>query len=274
MKNFILKLLIFGLLLGTSIPCFANEKTDLKPACGFVRVTTNMLGYNFIARHIAQKVIKDSLNKSVAGEYKVKVDSFSGVDLKKGKFKGLTIEGKNLCIDNEVYFSRLYMNTTSDFNYVDYRKDPIEFKTDLPMDYVVEITEDDINNSVTGKRTYSNELFSMYPLLKIEQLKFKITDDKIRVSTGIKFPFCKPIKISMSTKLKVEDGKIVFTDVSSNQEQKEITEKLITLLNNYSFIENIKLNLFDGTNTTMAVKNVKVMDKKIYINGKIIIKKA
>ncbi len=94
--------LVLVLSLSFGMCSFAAEK---ELACGFVRVTTNMLGYNFIAKKVAQSVLKNTLKKSVKGDYKVKFDSYSGVDLKKGKFKGLYIEGDNLCVDNELYVS-------------------------------------------------------------------------------------------------------------------------------------------------------------------------
>ena len=83
--------------------------TEYKTANKFVRVTTNMLGYNFIAKKVAQGVIKKTLKESLNGDYKVKFDSFSGVDLKKGKFRGFTIDGKDLSSD-DLSVSRLKLH--------------------------------------------------------------------------------------------------------------------------------------------------------------------
>ncbi|MCM1264920.1 MAG: hypothetical protein NC200_01865 [Candidatus Gastranaerophilales bacterium] len=256
------------------IPAISAESpAEFKTASGFVRVTTNMLGYNFITRTIAQNVIKKSLNKSVKGSYNVKIDSFSGVDLKKGKFKGLTIEGKNLCLDDEVYFSKLYLQTTSKFNYIDYKNKPVKFKTDIPMVYAVEISEDDLNKTVSGRNNLDT-LSSLIPLVKFEKVKFRIYDSRLHINTGVRFPFCKPVKCSISTGLSVQDGKIIFSDIDTGSMKDELAEKLINIMNNYNFLENINLHLFDETDTTMAVKNVKIIDKKIYIDGNVTIKKA
>ena len=251
----------------------AKSPVEYKTASGFVRVTTNMLGYNLITKNIAQSVIKKSLNKSLKGNYKVKIDSFSGVDLKKGKFRGLTIEGTDLCLDDEVYFSKLSLKTTSKFNYIDYKKKPVKVMTDIPMDYVIEISEDDLNKTVSGKNDLDS-LSALVPLVKFEKVKFRIYNNKLHINTGVRFPFCKPVKCSISSGLSVQDGKIVFSDIDTGSMKNEIAEKLINIMNNYNLLENINIHLFDDNDTKMAVNNVKIIDKKIYIDGNVTIKKA
>ncbi len=265
-------LLLF--ILFACIPAISAESpVEYKTASGFVRVTTNMLGYNLITKNIAQSVIKKSLNKSLKGNYKVKIDSFSGVDLKKGKFRGLTIEGTDLCLDDEVYFSKLSLKTTSKFNYIDYKKKPVKVMTDIPMDYVIEISEDDLNKTVSGKNDLDS-LSALVPLVKFEKVKFRIYNNKLHINTGVRFPFCKPVKCSISSGLSVQDGKIVFSDIDTGSMKNEIAEKLINIMNNYNLLENINIHLFDDNDTKMAVKNVKIIDKKIYIDGNVTIKKA
>ena len=246
---------------------------EYKTANAFVRVTTNMLGYNWVAKKVAQSVLKRTLNKSVKGDYKVKFDSFSGVDLKKGKFRGLYIEGANLCADNELYISKIKLKTINDFNYVDYRKDPLVFKTDVPMSYDVEITEDNLNKMLSAGKSF--ETFSnLIPLVTIKTPSVKISDDKIRMSSSLKLPFGKTIKFTMTGGLKVENGKIVFTDVKTSNSKNEFVEKMVNLINNQNVLENINMDLFDGADTKMAIDKVYIKDKTVYVNGNILIKKA
>jgi len=272
-QNKIIIILMLCVLCLSNIAYAESASTEYKTACGFVRVTTNMLGYNLITRHIAQNVIKKSLNKNIKGDYDVKIDSFSGVDLKKGKFKGLTIDGVNLCMDDGVYITHLFMQTTSDFNYVDYRKKPVEFKVDMPMKYIVEISEDDLNKTV-AKDSFFDTFSSLIPLVQVDRFKFKLENNKVKMYTAIHFPFSKAIKFSISGSPKVEDGKIVMSDVETSGTKQEFTDKLTELMNNYNLLENIKLNLFENTDTSMSVKTIKIVDKKIYIDGTVIIKKA
>ena len=252
---------------------FAEDVQQYKTACPFVRVTTNLLGYNFIVKKIAQGVLRKALNKNVKGEYKVKFDSFSGVDLKKGKFRGLTIDGEDMVVDDELYVSKLHMETTSDFNYVEYKKKPMVFKTDLPMDYSVEITESDLNKTMAIGKTFET-ISSILPLVTLETPKIKLEKEKVRLNSSLKLPFNKSVKFSMSASLKVENGKIVMNNVESSSSNKDVAQKLVNLINKQSLLENINLNLFDDTETNVSVNSVKVDNKKIYVTGNVLIKKS
>ena len=254
-------------------PVFSAGNQQYKTASGFVRVTTNLLGYNFIAKKIAQGAIKKSLNKSAKGEYKVKIDSFSGVDLKKGMFKSLTIDGKHINIDDELYISKLYMKTTSDFNYVDYRKDPMVFKTDVPMEYNVELSEEDLNKSITVGKT-TEFISSILPLVSIDTPKLNLTNDKMRISSAIRVPFAKPIKFSMTAGLKVEKGKVVFSNIHTSGLKGDFADKIITIINQQDLLNNLNFNIFDNTDTKIAVDNISIKDKTIFIDGKVIIKQT
>lgn len=272
MKKYISILICLCLLTGN---CFAEtkEKTENKIAPAFVRVTTNMLGYNFIAKKIAQNVLKNTLKKSVDGKYKVKFDSFSGVDLKKGKFKGLTISGENLHVENELYVTKLYMKTLSDFNYVDYTKDPMTFKTDMPMSYEVEMTEGDLNKTLTIGRNF-DLITSFIPFVSVDKPTINLMDEKIRIKSALKLPLGKNVKFSMSAGVKVENGKIVLTNVESSKNQNDMANKFVNIINNQNILENISFKLFEGADSQVTVETVKITDKKLYINGKVVIKKA
>lgn len=262
---------VIAVMLGFSQLCFAAE--EYKTANAFVRITTNMLGYNFIAKKVAQSAMKKSLKKCVAGDYKIKFDSFSGVDLKKGIFRGLDIDGKNLSVENELYISQLHMATTSDFNYVDYRSEPMVFKTDVPLAYEVEMTESDLDKTLFSEEAFDT-ISRFIPLVTIEKPSVKIVNDKIRINSSLKFPFAKAIKFSMSSGLKVENGKIVMTDVESSGSSRDFAGKLVNLINKQNMLDNINLNIFENTDTVVQVQNVNLKDKKLYITGQFLIKKS
>ena len=250
----------------------AETAQNYKTAPAFVRVTTNMLGYNLLTKKIASSVLKKSLKKSISGDYKVKFDSFSGVDLKKGKFKGLTIEGKDLSVENELYISKLNLKTTSDFNYVDYKKKPMVFKTDLPLAYSVEMTESDLNKTLTMGPMFDT-ICTMIPLIKIEKPKLKLVGEKVKMTSSVKVPFAKPIKFSMTSGLKVESGKIILSDVKSSG-SKELSERLVDLINKQNVLENIDINVLDDTDCKTSIDNIKIKDDKVFIDGKIIFNKT
>ena len=188
-------------------------------------------------------------------------------------FKSLTIDGKHINIDDELYISKLYMKTTSDFNYVDYRKEPMVFKTDVPMEYNVELSEEDLNKSITVGKT-TEFISSILPLVSIDTPKLNLTNDKMRISSAIRVPFAKPIKFSMTAGLKVEKGKVVFSNIHTSGLKGDFADKIITIINQQDLLNNLNFNIFDNTDTKIAVENISIKDKTIFIDGKVIIKQT
>lgn len=242
-------------------------------ASPFVRITTNLFGYNFIAKKIASSAIEKALNKSAKGDYKVSIDSFSGVDLKKGIFKGMTIDGSNISVDDELYVSRLYMKTTSDYNYIDYKQRPIVFKTEVPMDYKILITEDDLNKSLLTHTSIVKYISSLLPLVSLTTPKVTLLDNQMKISSALKLPFGKSFKFSISTGVAVKDGKIVFTDTKANNNN-DFTQKLIDVMNNQNWLEKLNISLFEGTETNIKIKNITISPKRLCIDGNLVIKEA
>lgn len=268
MKKYLINFLCAFLILSSAQ--VLAEEYSVAPA--FVRATTNAMGYNLIAKKVAATALKSALNKSAKGDYKIKFDSFSGVDLKKGKFKNLTIDGENISVNDEFFVSKMHLKTTSDFNYVDYTKDPIVFKTDFPMDFNIEITEEDLNKSLKSNSTIST-ISSILPFVSISTPKVTLNNNKMKIASAINLPLGKSLKFSMSAGLKVENGKIVFTNVEASKKN-DFTDQLVNMMNKQDILENINLNLFEGSETNVKIEKVKIKDKTIYVDGNLIVKKA
>lgn len=268
MKN----LLVFLLLLVNFVymPVFSQE---LETASKFVRVSTNAVGYNFVAKKIAQKVVCRALNKNAKGDYKVSIDSFSGVDLKKGKFRGATIKGENISVEDELFISMLKMKTLSDFNYIKYNKKPIVFVTDIPMSYEMTITEDDFNKTLASNRVL--KAFTQdVPLVRVDKVKAAFEEDKIRFSSKVRLPFCKPITISVSSGVKVVDGKIVFDNIDTSSIKSDLADSVLNYMNSHNILTKINLYLFDNATTLLEIKNIKICKDRIYIDGNVTLNKV
>ena len=269
-KSFIFSIIIMMCLNFISLPTIA---TEYKTAPRFVQITTNAIGYNWLAKAIARKVIKKSLNKSAKGEYKVYVDSFSGVDLKRGKFRGLKISGKNVSIDDEIFVSKIDMETTAKFNYVKYKDKQLVFKTDVPMKYSVEVSDEDLEKMLASNK-FIKFLSSSIPFVKIDKIKTVIVPDKLRFTSRVKLPFSIPIKCSVSTGLKVVDGKIIFDNIETSSKKQDVTEFVQGIMNSCNFLTKMNLYIFDNSTTVLEIKNVKILENKIVIDGNITIKRA
>lgn len=274
-KKFILVSILALLLMNfISLPSFSEENSaEFETASKFVRVTTNAVGYNFVAKKIAQKVVCRALNKNAKGDYKVSIDSFSGVDLKKGKFRGATINGKNISIEDEFFISTLKMQTLSDFNYIKYNKKPIVFVTDVPMSYQMTITEDDFNKTLASNRVLKAFTHDV-PLVRVDNVKASFENGRIKFSSKVRLPFCKPIKICVSSGVKVVDGKIIFNDIDTSSIKSDLAESVMNYMNNHNILTKMNLYLFDNTTTYLEIKNIKIDNDKIYIDGNVILNKV
>lgn len=269
LKN-ILAVVLIIFLANFSMLSFSAER---ELASSFARITTNALGYNFIVRKTAEKLICKALRKSVKGDYKISIDSFSGIDLKRGKFRGAIIKGNNLSIDDELFISSLMMKTLSDYNYIKYDKKKLKFMTEVPMSYSVVITESDFNKSLASNkilRAFTVDL----PLVKVDSLKSVLADDKISFISKVRFPFCKPIKMTVSTGLKIEDGKIVFDNIDTSSMKSELAGSVIEYMNSHNLLTEMNLYIFDDTTTFLEVKNIKIVNGKMYIDGIVTLNKV
>lgn len=266
LKKFIL--MILSVFLGFIYPAFAEE---LNPkdylASPLARISTNMFGYNLIAKTVAKRIIKKELGKDIKGKYKVKIGSFSGIDLKKGIFKSFELDGKDLCICDEFNLTELNIKTTSEFNYIDYSKHPIEFITDVPMEYSIAISENDFNKSF--KLDILNILSDALPFVSFQKIQFKFEQDKLILTSGIKLPFGKVIKFSFASKLKVIDGKIILSDCETSSKKKDFADSIVKIINNHNILDNISKDIFSDINTKISIKNVKIDDGILKVNGMI-----
>ena len=96
----------------------------------------------------------------------------------------------------------------------------------------------------------------------------------MRISSAIRVPFAKPIKFSMTAGLKVEKGKVVFSNIHTSGLKGDFADKIITIINQQDLLNNLNFNIFDNTDTKIAVENISIKDKTIFIDGKVIIKQT
>ena len=89
---------------------------------------------NPVSESIAEHIIKSSLKKETGGKYKVKFEGYTTSSMRKGIFKNLEITGENI-VSEGIPIPYLYLKSLTDYNYVDYTKDPVEFKSDMQFSY-------------------------------------------------------------------------------------------------------------------------------------------
>ena len=120
----------------------------------FSSFISSITGLNFARTQISESVLKKAILKTVQGDknLKVDIDSYSAKDLNNGIFKSLTMSGKNVNIDG-VYLSSVELKSLCEFNYIQYdKKGNLTFKEDFPMSFEIQMTSDDINNTMKSEK--------------------------------------------------------------------------------------------------------------------------
>ena len=242
------------------------------------RGITNALGMNLLTKKAAKVAIVRLLKKNAQGNYDVKIDSYSAMDLKKGKFKSVKIDAKDINAKG-VYVSSAHLETICPYNHVDYWQHPAIFYTDVPMTFNAVITEDNLNKTLIDMgyiQKITDIKLGNLSFFKVDNVEFKLKHNKIYLITYMKAPVLmgeKTIKMTFSGKLNIEDGKIVLENLQSENLRNIDLSKFVDMINELNPFD-LPLKVFKGTDTILSIKNIKILDNKIYINGIMVVKRS
>lgn len=230
-----------------------------------------------ITEGIAEHIIKSSLKKETGGKYNVKFEGYTTSSIKKGIFKNLEITGENIVAEG-IPVPYVHLKSLTDYNYVDYSKDPVEFKSDMKFSYDLLLSEESMNTALQHK-DYQKVLDKVnniaYPLFQITKVSTKIQNNQIYILTEYTFPLASGTKVRVfvaSTAFIVKDSKIRAGNIKLNSAYGNLSlEKVANLLNLVNPLEFTLARLNSGK-CNAKVENINIVDNKIKINGKIIVK--
>lgn len=243
------------------------------------RFFSNATGQNFIAERIAQHLMKKAIKKSVDGDFKVNIDSYSVRDLKAGKFKSIDVKGKNVSLEG-VYISELEFKTLCDYNYITYdKKDGITIMQDVPIGISIAIKEDDLNKTMMSKdyKRLLNDLNSFggsFNIFQIDSTCIKIKNNKIYYVMKIAIPFIRGTQdVVMTADLKVKDGDIKFANVQLLNNRSNMDISRISNILNYINPLDFSVKILENKEANFNVRNVSIEDGKIQMDANMVILK-
>ena len=206
---------------------------------------------NPLAENIVEKVLKKSIKREIGeGKYKVKFQGYTLSSMKKGVFKHLEIIGKNLEVET-IPLKSLELRTETDYNWIEYDKEPIKFKSDMIFSYNLELTEDSINAAFKHKN-FQTQLEKInkraYPLFALKDVIVRVRHNKIYVIMEYDLPLASSTRkrtVMASSDFKVENGKIKATNVHIDKSYGNIPLDKVTNL----------INLIDPLTFTLQILN-------------------
>lgn len=272
MKKFFIFLTVFSLLI---IPVFSSEYHYSED---YLKGKHHFSPLNPFVEKIAQGIIKKSLKKEMKGKYKIKLDGYTLGGLKKGIFKYLEITGKNILAD-DIRIPYFNVKTVTDYNWVDYTKNPIKFKSDIVMDFTVHFSQDSINDAILNKE-YQKVIQKVnqkaYPFIMIYDVNVKIRYDKIHFIVEYNFPIMPMNKnktVMITSGVSVKNGKLKTSDIGIDNPNGNLPVNKILNLINYIDPLSYTFELVKDKNCKAKIEQAEIKNDIIKINGKIYIKK-
>ena len=275
-------ILLLGLSIASSCTVFGAEfkYTCVEPYNMNNKVSSffsSITGLNFTRSKISEAVIEKSINKSIkGGKLNVTLDSYSAKDLANGIFKSIQVSGKNVSIDG-IYFSSLEVKSLCEFNYIEYdNKGNLAFKEDFPMSFSVQVSNDDINNTMQSekyKKIISNINILGISGIKITSTKASVRGNKFYYAFNINIPFMKERKVELTADLKVKEGKIDFHNTRLVSDSFKLDLKKLDFLLDYINPLDFSVHVFENKNAKVYIKNITIKNNIINADGIIIIPK-
>lgn len=230
-----------------------------------------------IAECIIQKEIRKSLKKETGADFKVKFAAYNLYSLKAGIFKHLEITGQDTTIEG-IYLPYVKFETVTDYNWIDYKKDPVLVKSDMEFNYEMELSEQSINDALKSKeyqKTIQNVNKRAYPLFVLKEVKVKVKNNRVYIIMNYNFPISPAAKdkiFFVSTDFSVEDGKIKATDIRLDKAYSMLSLQKVTNLINLLDPLSFTLDFMNSKKCKGKTENIKIKDDILQINGKIFVK--
>ena len=267
------KFLLFLLLSLLILPCFAVDKYSKE----YLTTHKHFSIMNPMAEKIAENVIQKSLKKETKGEYKVQFDGYTLSSMKKGIFKKLIIQGKNLEVEG-ITIPQVNLKTDTDYNYIEYDKNPVVFKSDMIFSYELFLSAESLNQALANKnyKAVIENLNSLaYPMFQAHNVSSKIVNNKLYILLEYNFPIAPTPKNRVfvaSSDFMVKNGKIKAVNVKLDSAYGKISlNKVANLLNLLNPLE-FTVELLDSKKCDANIENVNIVDNKVKIDGKIFVK--
>lgn len=283
MRKFSIVALITFIVLFLAIPTFAacNYLNFCAPSPYKNEQKNFWAGFstpNSMIENLAQGVIKSELKKYTGQDFEPILKIYDLSSLIGGKFKSLSIRGKNVEIQG-FHFSDLRIQTLCDYNYIDLNSRPISLKENAVLGFWAEISAQDLINTIEYKN-YSDE-FSKINLKEAGIARFHVYSKTINIENG-KLYFMinakplgqyKPMDISIGADLLVKNGQILnsrfnYINLYNGFDLTNLSN-IMRDLNNLNFAFDLYGNSkYSGQRKAeVQIMNLEIINNKIYANG-------
>lgn len=282
--NLLIFALFTALLFGSFAVSVPKEQVNSCPAKPYplsnpvTRGLQRFLGLNLAASKVAESQIKSQLSKLAQGEYKIDLKTYSAMDLKAGKFKDLTLEGKNIYnADKGISLSYVKIESLCDFIWLDYNKDPIQPLAPVYLSFQSVLTENDLRRIVSsrefqrnmkgmGLRAFNRDIFTV----SFKNLNADIVNDKIYLLGDMEVNGVtkgrSPVRIGMGLDVD-RSGNIRPENVEFNSPAFFGLDKFISQIIEFVNPIDFAIRTLEYGGRDLYVNNLVIKDDKIEVDG-------
>lgn len=261
--------LFMFLCLGVQAKDFNSYCVNYSPNKTFSGVLSSIFGLNTLSRNAIEAGVEHVLKKETSSKFKVKINSFWGVNLLNGEFSSFQASAKKYA-NNGIFASNILIETMCPYNKITYKDNNLIFNYDTILKYNLKITEADINNIIknSGYQKFIDNI-SATDLLKIQNTSVQILDNKLVLNYKIK-TIGISTNLSLNSKLKITDNKLQFCDISLNS-KKIASAKYLGFLNK---LTNFQIDLNKTSKAKVYLENVNIENSNINLAGVLVIPKS
>ena len=228
-----------------------------------------------LAEMVAKKAIRRALKKETGTNFDIKFEGYTTSSIKRGVFKYIELEGKDVKVDN-VVVPYVHLKSLTDYNYVDYTKTPIVFKSDMTYAYDL-LLDDEAINAALKDSDYMKVLTKVNkiarPFFVIKGVRTKIVNDKMYIITDYNLPIAitKDKSFVAQSDFEVVNGKIKAKNVRIDTSYGNLGLNKVANLINYLNPLEFTLDILDDNKQKGTIENINIVDNKVKVDGKIYI---
>lgn len=247
---------------------------------GIAKFFSNATGIKFLFTEVAELEVKQALKKDFGSNFDVELKAYGAKNLLDGKFKSLEIKSKKIAFPG-VRISNFNAQTLCDYNHIVLKGKDIYFAQNLLMKYSATISNEDFKAIVLSKE-YLDNLNKMNisignrVIFKIFDPEACIENNRVKLKFKIMTPFfitSEVTEVALDTGLMIEDEKIVFADINLGSDSNRINlSKILPIINKLNPLTS-EIYVSKTTKGIFKIKNVKVAQNKILVDGLFIIPK-
>lgn len=245
-----------------------------KTGSNLSKVVSNITGSTFASTKAAELAIQKAIKTQLGSNTNVEIYSYTLGSLIQGIFKKMTLNSKFLNL-NGIYISKFNASTVCDYNQVGVKDNNLLFKENFVMQFSGNITDSDLKNTMSSpqylKMADSVKISTFgQTIFKLSSMNISIKNNKLIITANVMSPVFWGLdskKISATSELSVENGKIKYTDLNIlNMGKVKYLNSLLSLINLVNpFTFDVRLS--KNTTGYTSVKNVIIKNNTINIDG-------